>query len=207
MTDYGSNFVPRLLSQCLICAAYCAKCKKRFALKRWLHTWQSSPNIYLPDMTNEHSKQTCIQSLLISWPWSPLHRNAHAQGWCLVHMRNTICREIAAISAAVFLVHFLMQIIEIILCTRGLVYSFSSNWMWLHNQMQLPSNIKYIMLIYAHPLVSCHDAVTSHMLTNAAAISTLKIISRSVITQAFYQLDILLQGLVFNKCAQNKFPW
>ena len=55
------------------------------------------------------------------------------------------------------------------------------------------------MPIYAHQLAShlVNDAVTSHMLTNAAAHL------RTVIIQAFYQLDILLQGLIFNMCSEQ----
>ena len=52
--------------------------------------------------------------------------------------------------------------------------------------MQLPSDVKYIMPIYAHPLTSCYinDAITFHMLTNADAHLRTEIISRSVIIQA-----------------------
>ena len=64
--------------------------------------------------------------------------------------------------------------------------------------MQLPSDVK-CHPIHAHQLASrlVNDAVTSHMLTNAAAHLC------TVIILAFYQLDILLQGLIFNMCSEQ----
>ena len=69
--------------------------------------------------------------------------------------------------------------------------------------MQLPSNVK-CHPIHAHQLASrlVNDAVTSHMLM-LLHIFALKTISRSATIQAFYQLDILLQGLIFSMCSEQ----